>query len=114
MDAEKLVCLQNLLRDGSAKNVVDGLSQGGEHYSEAIASLKLHFDQPRLIHQIHVRTILEVPLMWEGNAKELCHLHDIITQHLCALKSMMYNPSGPFITSMLELKIDATTIFEWQ
>eukprot|EP00731_Ephydatia_muelleri_P001304 Em0001g1304a len=27
---------------------------------------------------------------------------------------MDYDPSGPFITSMLELKLDATTQFEWQ
>ena len=113
-DAEKLVYLQNSIKDGSAKNAIDGLSQGGEHYAEAIACLKSRFDRPRLIHQTHVRTILEVPPMREGNAKELRHLHDIVTQHLRALKSMAYDPSGPFITSMLELKLDATTLFEWQ
>ena len=30
-----------------------------------------------------------------------------------ALKSMKYDP-GPFMTSVLELKLDATTTFEWQ
>ena len=27
---------------------------------------------------------------------------------------MGYDPSGPFITSILELKLDTTTLFEWQ
>lgn len=31
-----------------------------------------------------------------------------------ALKTMSYEPSGPFITSVLELKLDASTMFEWQ
>ena len=35
-------------------------------------------------------------------------------QHLRALKAMDYEPSGPFITSILELKLDTTTMFEWQ
>ena len=30
------------------------------------------------------------------------------------LKSMGYEPSGPFITSTLELKLDQATVFEWQ
>ena len=35
-------------------------------------------------------------------------------QHLRALKSMGYEPSGQFITSTLELKLDQSTMFEWQ
>lgn len=27
---------------------------------------------------------------------------------------MSHEPSGPFITSMIELKLDANTMFEWQ
>lgn len=113
-NSEKLVYLQHSLKGGSAKNMIEGLSQSGEHYLEAIECLKSRYDRPRLIHQTHVRLILEVPPLKEGTGKELRHLHDIVTQHLRALKSMDYDPSGPFITSMLELKLDATTQFEWQ
>ena len=31
-----------------------------------------------------------------------------------ALKALGYEPSGPFVTSILELKLDTTTSFEWQ
>ena len=45
---------------------------------------------------------------------ELCRLHDVAATHLRALKVMDYEPSGPFVTSILELKLDPTTMFEWQ
>ena len=31
-----------------------------------------------------------------------------------ALKAMDYEPSAPFVTSVLELKLDVNTMFEWQ
>ena len=103
--------LQHALKDSSAKSAIEGLSQSGEHYVEAIECLKSRYNHPRLIHQTHVRLILEAPPLKEGSGKELRRLHDVITQHLCALKSMEYDP---FITSVLKLKLDTTTLFEWQ
>ena len=88
-----------------------GLSRSGEHYAEAIGCFKSH---PQLIHQTHVKMVLETPPLHEGNGKELRCLHDTMQQHLCALRSMDYEPSAPFITSLLKLKLDATTMFEWQ
>ena len=38
----------------------------------------------------------------------------LYNKNLRALKFMGYEPSGPFITSVLELKLDAGTMFEWQ
>ena len=58
--------------------------------------------------------MLEAPPLKDGSGKELRHLHDTVQQHLRALKEMDYEPSGPFITSVLELKLDVTTMFEWQ
>ena len=49
-DTEKLVYLKNSLKDGTAKAVIEELSQSGEHYEEAIKSLKSRYDRPRLIH----------------------------------------------------------------
>ena len=58
--------------------------------------------------------ILETPSLKEGTGHEICRLHDTVQQHLPALKAMDCEPSGPFITSILELKLDASTNFEWQ
>ena len=72
------------------------------------------YDRPRLIHQAHVRAIVEIPTLKEGNGKELRRLHDVLSQHLRALRAMSCEPSGCFITSLIELKLDPTTAFKWQ
>ena len=113
-DPEKLVYLQQSLRNGSAKSAIEGLSRSGEYYAEAVKCLKSRYDRPRLLHQTHVRVILEAPPLKDGSGKELRRLHDIVQQHLRALKTMDYEPSGPFIMLILELKLDVNTIFEWQ
>ena len=113
-NSEKLVYLKHALKDGAARQVVEGLSRSGDQYAEAIACLQGRYDRPRLIHQAHVRAILEAPSLKDGDGRELRRLHDVVNQHLRALRSMDYEPSGPFITSMLELKLDANTKFEWQ
>ena len=58
--------------------------------------------------------ILETAPLKEGTGRELRRLYDTVQQHLRALKAMDYEPSGPFITSILELKLDTNTMFEWQ
>ena len=98
-DAEKLVYLRHSVKDGSTKNVIEGLSQSGDHYAEVIESLRSHYDRPRLIHQAHVKKILEAPALKDGGSKELRHLHDMVQQHLRAVKAMGYehprDPSSP-------------------
>ena len=113
-NAEKLAYLCHSLKDGSAKAVIEGLSQSDDQYLEAIALLKARYDRPRLIHQTHVQKICEAPSLKDGSGKELRRLHDTVQQHLRALKAMDQDPSGAFITSMMELKLDQTTMFEWQ
>ena len=76
--------------------------------------MKARFNRPRLIHQAHVKCILDSPPLKEGNGKELRKLHDIIQQHIRALKTMGHEPSPSFITSVIELKLDTDTMFEWQ
>ncbi len=112
--AEKLAYLKHALKDGGAKHVVEGLSGTGENYQEAIDCLRMRFDRPRLIHQAHIRSIVEAPALKDGNGRELRRLHCTVTQHLRALKSMDHEPLGSFISSLLELKLDAGTMFEWQ
>lgn len=106
--------LQQSLKGGSAKTVIEGLSRSGEYYDEAVACLRERYDRPCLIHQTHVRMILEAPQLTDGNGKELRRLHDAVQQHLRALKAMDLEAPGPFVTSILELKLDPNTMFEWQ
>ena len=113
-NTEKLVYLRHSLKDGSAKNVIEGLSHSADQYKEAIDSLKARYDRPRIIHQTHVREIYQVPSLKDGSGKELRRFHDTIKQHLRALRAMKEEPTGSFITALLELKLDKDTMFEWQ
>ncbi len=113
-DTEKLAYLRHALKDGSAKTSIEGLSRSGDHYNEALTCLKSRYDRPRLIHQAHVQKILEVPNLKDGTGRELRRLHDVAQQHLRALKALGHEPSGSFVTSLLELKLDVNTMFEWQ
>lgn len=57
-----------------------------------------------VIHaSLTVWIILEAPSLKDGSGKELCCLHDAALQHLRALKVVGHEPSGSFITSVLEL-----------
>ena len=113
-DAEKLVYLRHSVKDGSARQVIEGLTRTGDNYGEAVECLKTRYDRPRIIHQTHVRKIVDIPTLKHGSGKELRHLHDTAQQHVRALKSMGYEPSGAFLTSILEIKLDSGTMFEWQ
>lgn len=113
-NAEKLVYLQQAVKNGSAKNAIEGLSRSGDNYHEAVDCLMSRYNRPRLIHRAHVRVIMEAPSLKDGSGKELRRLHDVIQQHLRALKSMKCEPSSSFLTSILELKLDVDTMFEWQ
>jgi hypothetical protein len=113
-NAEKIVYLQHALKDGSAKNAIEGLSHSGENYDEAVKCLKARYDRPRFIHRTHVQMIVDTPPLKEGNRKELRRLHDNIQQHVRALKTLGCDLPGKFITSMIELKLDTDTLFEWQ
>lgn len=113
-NAEKLVYLQQALKGGSARKTIEGLSQTGDHYEEAIKCLKSRYNRPRLIHRAHVRTIVDTPPLRDGSGKELRHFHDVLQQHLRALRTMKTEPDPSFVTSIIELKLDETTLFEWQ
>ena len=50
-DAEKLVYLRSSLKSISAKGVIEDLSHSGDFCTEAVKSMKDHYDRPRLVHQ---------------------------------------------------------------
>ena len=88
--------------------------QSGVNYDEAIECLKSRYNRSRLIQHTHVQLILNTPPLKEGNGKELRRLHDTLQQHVRALKTLGCDLPGKFITSMIELKLDVDTLFEWQ
>ena len=64
-NAEKLVYLQQAVKNGSARTCIEGLTRSGDHYNEAVECLKGRYNRPRLIYHAHVRTIMESPSLKE-------------------------------------------------
>ena len=113
-DVEKLAYLKDAVKDGPAKHVIEGLSRTAGSYAEAIECLRERYDRPRLIHQAHVRAILEAPSPKSGSGQELRQLHDVVKQHMRALEAMRCDSLETFISSLLELKLDRSSMFAWQ
>ena len=61
-----------------------------------------------------MHAIIDAPPLKDGSGKELRKLHDSLQQHLRALGTLGCDLPGTFITSMIELKLDANMLFEWQ
>ena len=69
---EKLITyLRDALKDGPARNVIQGLTQTAESYQEAVRCLKDCYDRPRLTHRERVRSIVQAPPMKADNGREL-------------------------------------------
>ena len=51
---EKLMYLQNAIKDKTAKSLIAGLTKSSEHYDEAVKCLQERYDCPRQIHQTRV------------------------------------------------------------
>ena len=91
--AKKMVYLQNALKDKAAKSTIEGLTKSREHYEEVVKCLQSRYDRPRMVHQTHVRRIVEASSLKDGTGKELRTLHDTVVQHLRALKALGHEPS---------------------
>ena len=113
-DTEKLAYLWHALKDGPAQHVIKGLSGLGSEYEEAIKRLQNNYDKLRLLDLSHVKAIVEVPEPKEGSSKELRWLNNVCSQHLRALKLMGYDPSGPFVTMLIETRHNRSMILECQ
>lgn len=93
------------------QGLIEGLTKSSKHYDKAVKCLLSRYDRPRVIHQAHVRRI-DAQALKEGTGKEIRQLHDLVVQHLS--KALGHEPLKAFITSLSEMKLDATTMFEWQ
>ncbi len=56
---EKLMYLQNAIKNKTAKSLIGGLTKSSEHYDEAVKCLQERYDRPHQIHQTHVCCIIE-------------------------------------------------------
>ena len=90
-----------------------GLAQTADTYKETISCPQSRYDQPRLIHQAHVRAILEAAPLKNGSGEEICRLHDVANKHVCALKVVKQDSYDSLLMAIVESKLDNSTMKEW-
>ena len=112
-DIDKLTYLRDALKDSPARYVVSGLTQTAESYGEAIKCLQERYDRPRVLHQAHVRKIQEATPLKTGSGPELRRLHDLLVQHVRALKTLEQDTLETYLTAAIELKLDEGTKLKW-
>ena len=79
-DMEKLIYLQDALKDGLARFVIQGLTRMSKSYKEAIKCLKECYNWLRLVHEEHVCSIVDEVDVKNGSDNKLRHLHDTAIQ----------------------------------
>ena len=110
---EKLMYLQEALKDGPARFVIQGLTRTSESYEEAIKCLKMRYDRPRFVHEEHIRCIVEAVPVKNGSDKEIRRLYDAATQHYRALKAAKADSFETLLTVILQQKLDEKTRLKW-
>ena len=113
-DVQRLAYLRDAVEAGPAKDVIKGLSHSAGSYEQAVECLRQRYDKPRLIHQSHVRAIVEAASIKSGNAKELRLLHDVVNQHVRSLRTIKGDTFEAFVSSSVEMKLDRASKFAWQ
>ena len=68
---------------------------------------------PVSLHNEHVQSILQAPIMKGNNGKELHKVDDTCKQHIQAIKLSDHYSSDMFLTIALELKMDEVTRLKW-
>ena len=91
-----------------------GLTQLPGSYKEVINCLQKHYNSSCLIHQVHFRAIVNATSLKDRHGPKWRKLHKFLNQHLRVLKAMKYGPLGPFITLLIETKLNRSMMFDWQ
>ena len=113
-DVQKLSYLQDAVKRGPAKRVIQGLSHSAGTYQEAVKCLQQRYHRPRFIHQKHIKMIVKIPTVKTGNGRELRQLHDIVSQHLRSLRTIKGDTFKSFMSPLIQMKLNQASKFTWQ
>ena len=73
--------LQNALKDGQARFIIQGLAETSESYEEAIKCLKECYNRPWLVQEEHICNVMDAIPVKNSSNRELYRLYDAATQH---------------------------------
>ena len=112
-DPEMLAYLRQALKDGPAKRVIEGL-WGPEMITLTQLNACRNVTISLMCASSACGSYCRGLALNEDKSRNLTRMHDISSQHLLTLKAVKYEPSGAFITALLEMKLEQSTMFELQ
>ena len=113
-NVEKLAYLRHALKGGLTNQAIERLSQSADQYEEANGCLKWRYARSCLRHWAHVRAILDALLLKKAMARIIRRPYNVANQHLQVLVATKQDITETITISMLELKLNQATMFEWQ
>lgn len=113
--AQKFYYLRSSLT-GAALDLVKSVPMTDANYEVAINRLRQRYDNPSLVIQSHIRSILETPHIQKPTASELQALHAHICVHIAALKAMNQPTDqwDAWLVTIIVSRLDSTTSHDWQ
>ncbi|CAI6370378.1 unnamed protein product [Macrosiphum euphorbiae] len=101
---------------GAALDLVKSVPMTDVNYEVALNRLKQRYDNPGLVIQSHIRSILETPYIQKPSASELQGLHAHICVHIAALKAMKQPTDqwDAWLVTIIVSRLDTATSHDWQ
>lgn len=113
--AQKFFYLRSCLK-GPAMDLVRSVPVNDVNYEVVIQRLIQRYDNPSLVMQSHIRSILECPSVEEKSPGSLRKFHATVCTHIAALKSLKQPVDhwDAWLITMVTSRLDKSTAQAWQ
>ncbi len=81
-DTQKLTYLREAIKDTEVTPLLYRATESEDQYRELVSILKDRYDQRRLIHRTYTMSIINAPVIKQGNYTELCSFIDNLEHNL--------------------------------
>ena len=85
-----------------------------KNYEEAVKFLRKNYNKPRIVHQSHVKALVEAPIIRTGSGRELQQLHNVVSCHVRSRRTFQGDIFEAFLLASIEMKLDQESKLAWQ
>ncbi|XP_058449025.1 uncharacterized protein LOC131428985 [Malaya genurostris] len=112
---EKMHYLKGLVQ-GEAAHILDPIKVSEQGYKDAWRTLRLRFENKRLLIKCHIKTLFDSPAMRRESAEELLALIDRFEQQISVLKSLGEPADrwSSILVYQMSIRLDPCTLREWE
>ncbi|XP_058448777.1 uncharacterized protein LOC131428752 [Malaya genurostris] len=112
---EKMHYLKGLVQ-GEAARILDPIKVSEQGYKDAWRTLRLRFENKRLLIKCHIKTLFDSPAMRRESAEELLALIDRFEQQISVLKSLGEPADrwSSILVYQMSIRLDPCTLREWE